>query len=57
MFGLPAGVETVFVLIIILSIIVIGIKWIIASFKAFKAIAEIRQEIGYIYNILKEKNN
>jgi hypothetical protein len=57
MFGLPGGIEWIILIVVVIALIIIPIKWIVASFKAFKSIREIETYIGYIYNILKENQN
>ncbi len=39
-----------------ITIMIVSIKWLIASFKAFKAIEETRKDVNFIYNHLKERD-
>ncbi|MFC2131220.1 hypothetical protein ACFLSQ_07275 [Bacteroidota bacterium] len=49
------GILIIIAIIAGLAIILIGIQWLIPSFKAFKTLNEIKRDIQHIYYIIKEK--
>ena len=58
MFGLPNIIGVIISLVIgfgAIALIIISIKWIINSFKAFKALEEIKRDTQFIYNLLKDE--